>query len=66
MGYFNIRDERRNPLLTFVSFIWVPHNEGKSKFKDVESRKARRVFKYAYDSVCDSTCDAACLISLQM
>lgn len=26
VGYFNIRDERHNPFLTFVSFIWVPYN----------------------------------------
>lgn len=53
MGYFNIRDERRNPFLTFVSIIRVPHNGFKvsclishwvkSKFKHNEQRQSAYV-----------------------
>lgn len=40
VGYFNIRDERRNPFLTFVSFIWVFHNGFKVSCLSIHSVQA--------------------------
>lgn len=40
VGYFNIRDERHNPFLTFVSFIWAPYNGFKVSCLSIHRAKA--------------------------